>query len=299
MSPTAITVLDSPGEAQAWCAARRDDRARLGFVPTMGALHEGHLSLVRRAAAENDQVCVSVFVNPLQFDDPADLERYPRDFAGDARLLEAEGCAMAFTGTLEGFFPEETGAPPPVDPGPGALGLEGAHRPGHFEGVATIVRRLFDVTRPNVAYFGEKDFQQTLVVRHVAAELGQPEIQVCATSREADGLARSSRNLLLDPAARERATVLSRALAAARDTWVAGERDAEALRAALDRVLEEESGSIEVEYAEVRDPAEWTAGRPLGTMHRARALIAARVGGVRLIDNIDLENDCEIPGGPA
>src|SRR5678816_4129491 len=144
----------------------------------MGALHAGHLALVRAALAENDRVCVSVFVNPLQFDEKKDFERYPRDLAGDAQALARTGCSMVFTGTLAQFFPgdvlPEGGLRPAAmrDPGPRAVGLEGDLRPGHFAGVATIVARLFEIVRPDVAYFGQKDFQQTLVVQDLARALG-------------------------------------------------------------------------------------------------------------------------------
>ncbi|TDJ67977.1 MAG: 2-amino-4-hydroxy-6-hydroxymethyldihydropteridine diphosphokinase, partial [Planctomycetota bacterium] len=160
-----IERLETPAEAREWCAAQRSAQRSIGFVPTMGALHEGHLTLVRRAVLENDVACVSVFVNPLQFDDARDLERYPRDFERDAAKLAGVDCAMVFTGTLAQFFPGELdarGALPPervLDPGPRAEGLEGEHRPGHFAGVATIVDRLFDVVAPDRAYFGRKDFQ--------------------------------------------------------------------------------------------------------------------------------------------
>jgi len=253
----------------------------------MGALHEGHLGLVRRALAENERACVSVFVNPLQFDDPKDCERYPRDLEADARLLESVGCSMLFTGTLAQFFPEVApGAPVPRrDPGPAAGGLEGEFRPGHFAGVATICARLFERVRPRRAYFGEKDYQQCQVVQHLAAELGYPEIVVCPTSRDPDGLARSSRNLLLAPGEREDALALSRALFAARATWQAGERAPERLEARLRGELAR--ARVAVDYAEVRDPQRF-AERPRAPLVRARALIAARVGRVRLIDNLDL-----------
>lgn len=288
-----LARLDSPVEARAWCDAARAAGASIGFVPTMGALHEGHLELVRRAAMENDLACVSVFVNPLQFNDATDLEKYPRDFAGDAALLAQVGCAMVFTGSLEAFFPGELvegelPATSRVAPGPSAAGLEGDFRPGHFDGVATIVDRLFDVVEPNRAYFGAKDFQQCLVVQHVAARRGgQPEIVRCPTVREAAGVAMSSRNALLDGASRSRAEVLSRALFATKAAWAAGERDA----AALSRLLREgvSMPGIEVEYAEVRDPEVWTANAPEGAMERAVGLVAVNVGGVRLIDNMEFD----------
>lgn len=281
-----LVRLESVEEGRAWCAASAAEGGTLGFVPTMGALHEGHLDLVRRASRENDRVCVSIFVNPLQFNDPADLERYPRDFAGDARMLAAAGCSMVFTGTLEQFFPEGADAAR-RDPGPAALGLEGEFRPGHFEGVATIVDRLFDVVGPTRAYFGAKDFQQCLVVEELARSRGgAPEIVRCPTVRSSGGLALSSRNALLEGEAREDALVLSRALAVTRSAWDQGLRDADALAGTL-RVALEHPG-IEIEYAEVRDPGAWTADAPSGLMERAVALVAAQVGGVRLIDNMEL-----------
>jgi len=283
--------LPDPAAARAWCAAQRAAGKTLGFVPTMGALHEGHLELVRRAARENDFAVVSVFVNPLQFNDPRDLERYPRDFEGDARLLAGARCAMVFTGTLAGFFPELPAgqAPTSVDPGPAAEGLEGTFRPGHFAGVATIVDRLFDVVQPHRAYFGQKDLQQTLVVRDLAARRGGVEVVVCPTVREPSGLARSSRNTLLSPEAREDALLLSRALFAARERWRAGERDPAELERVLRGALT--SPAVRVEYAAVRDPERWTAATPPGPLQRAVALVAAVVGGVRLIDNVVLSDE--------
>ncbi len=286
-----IVELHTPADARRWCAGR----ARLGFVPTMGALHEGHLELVRRAALENDAACVSVFVNPLQFGDAQDFERYRRDFAGDARLLDAVGCAMVFTGTLAGFFPGELcadGSLPPaalLDPGPCALGLEGDHRPGHFAGVATIVARLFDVVRPARAYFGAKDFQQTLVVKDLVRRSGGPEIVVCPTSREPSGLARSSRNERLGDVERGRATALICALRIAHDEWQKGMRKAASLRKCMYESLTRDE--VEIDYAEVRDPDAWTSTEPAGALERAVALVAARVGGVRLIDNMRLDDE--------
>jgi pantoate--beta-alanine ligase len=287
-----IARLGDPGAAEAWCARARAAGKRLGFVPTMGALHAGHLSLVAAARAECDAVCASVFVNPLQFDDARDFERYPRDFEGDSALLEEAGCPMVFSGTLEQFFPASGGRREAIawlDPGPSALGLEGAHRPGHFAGVATIVARLFEVVRPDAAYFGAKDFQQTLVVRDLARALGGPRIVVCPTVREPSGLAMSSRNQRLSPAQREQATAIHRALLAGRRGWTEGLRTAREIAACVARELER--SSLEVEYAAVRDPERWTAGEPAGRLERAIALVAARCGPVRLIDNLRLDRD--------
>jgi len=287
-----IATFAEPVAAARWCAEQRARGRKLGFVPTMGALHEGHLQLVRRAAEENDEACVSIFVNPLQFDDPADFERYPRDFAGDARLLEECGARMAFSGTLEGFFPRglrpDRSLDPRLleDPGPAAQGLEGALRPGHFAGVATIVRRLFELVAPARAYFGQKDFQQTLVVRDLARRLTFPPIVVCPTAREPDGLARSSRNVFLTSQERDLAVAIPRALEAARECWRAGERRPAELSRALREGLARPP--FELQYATVRDPERWTADEPREPLERAVALLALRLGAVRLIDNCAL-----------
>lgn len=287
-----IQRLETPELARAWCAEERGLGRSLGFVPTMGALHEGHLGLVRRAREENDRVCVSVFVNPLQFNEPADFERYRRDFEGDADLLGASGCDMAFTGTLAQFFPESDGTLEGVereDPGPSAAGLEGTYRPGHFDGVATIVRRLFEVVRPDRGYFGQKDFQQALVVSDIARRLGYPEVVVCPTSREDSGLARSSRNEQLSDQERDQAVSIHAALTAARELWGTGERRPAELAAAMGRVLE--LSPLQVEYAEVRDPEHWTGTAPTEALERAVALVAAKLGPVRLIDNLRLDDE--------
>ena len=286
-----VLRLDDPEAAAAWCREARAAGRTLGFVPTMGALHEGHLSLVRRAKEQNELACVSVFVNPLQFNDPADYARYPRDFRADAALLAPHGCDMVFTGTLAQFFPGSRGEAsriPRRDPGPGAVSLEGDFRPGHFAGVATIVARLLELASPRRAYFGLKDYQQCLVVRHVADGLGGPEIVACETAREPSGLARSSRNELLAPAERAEAAVIHRALCAARTAWRReGLRDPFELADRMRAVLAE--SSFAVEYAELRDPERWTPEVPRGPLERAVALVAGKLGAVRLIDNLRLD----------
>ena len=291
-----MELFDSPEDAAEWCAARRgrgaqgaQDERTLGFVPTMGALHAGHDALVARSVRENAASCVSVFVNPLQFDDPRDFERYPRDLETDARRLAELGVDMAFTGTLETFFPSAIGPDGRlspalrVAPGPGALGLEGALRPGHFEGVATIVDRLFSIVEPTRAYFGQKDWQQTVVVRELARRRGGPELVVCETVRAADGLALSSRNALLDPRARRDALALPRALEAAASAWERGAREAAELARAMRAVLE--ASPLEIDYAEARDAKRWSPEPPAEPLRTAVCLVAARAGGVRLIDN--------------
>ena len=262
----------------------------------MGALHRGHLSLIARARAECDKVAVSVFVNPLQFNDPRDYRRYPRNFEADAAMLARSGCDLVFTGTLAGFFPGSRGDPERVawrEPSRAAQGLEGRFRPGHFRGVATIVARLFELVRPTKAYFGAKDFQQTLVVSDLARDLGFPEVVVCATDRERCGLARSSRNALLSVAEKKEARAIYAALLAARRAWRKGEREPAALSTCMLRVLAR--SALAVEYAQVRDPLRWTASAPRRALQHAVALISARSGAVRLIDNLRLDDASDQP----
>lgn len=284
-----IVRLPDPQSAARWCEAQRDNGHQIGLVPTMGALHAGHVRLVERAIAENGIACASIFVNPLQFDDPRDLARYPRDLDRDMTILDQAGCHMAFGGTLATFFPESSGIDdlPRQDPGIYGEGLEGEHRPGHLQGVATIVDRLFRVVHPDRAYFGEKDFQQSLVVREIARRLGYPEIVMNPTVRDADGLALSSRNNLIPPADRPRSLSVYRALLRAKSEWVSGNHDADALRAAMaDELRDQVDRTV---YADLRDPENWQAESPRGNMVRAQALVAAYVGGVRLIDNMRLD----------
>jgi len=300
--------LDDPTRVRELCAEARAAGRSVGIVPTMGALHVGHLAMVARARAENDLVVVSVFVNPLQFDKEVDLVKYPRDLDGDAAGLATVGCDLLVTGVLcgeGGFFPEHATAEsiPVIDAGSGAAGLEGEHRVGHFDGVATIIHRLFEIACASRAYFGAKDFQQTLVAEHVARGLNAArpdlglEIVVCPTTREPSGLARSSRNLRLSPAGRRAAGALSLGLWRVRQAWrVEGERDprrleqrfADEIHAATAR-LGPGLPPIEVEYVAVRDPADWSSEVPSGSLGETGvALTAAWVEGVRLIDNLML-----------
>ena len=271
-------------------------------VMTMGALHEGHCSLIRKAATIGRPVLVSIFVNPLQFNNPADLECYPRDFEQDAARLQGARCNMVFTGSLEQFFPGASGDlgtfPKELllDPGPNALGLEGDYRPGHFAGVATIVARLFDVVSPDWAYFGAKDFQQCRVVQDLVPPGGQPQILPCSTIRSESGLALSSRNEHLSAEGLELARCLSQALARAQEAWLGGQRQPEVLERCMREHLLLEG--VEVEYAAVRDPGHWTAATPERLLDEAVGLVAAQVDGVRLIDNHLLHGPrLELAGG--
>jgi len=252
-----------------------------GLVPTMGTLHEGHLSLVRRARAENDRVGASIFVNPIQFDRRADLEAYPRQLERDCALLEAEGVDLVWA-------PDEATVYPPgfqtyVSVEEVTKVLEGAARPGHFRGVTTVVAKLFNVFQPTRAYFGQKDAQQAAVIRQMARDLAfNLEIVVCPIVREPDGLAMSSRNLLLKPEERPAALVLKRALDAARAAWESGERDGERLRAIMRAIIAAEP-LARLDYVSAADPV--TLAEIDGEASAALLSMAVFVGQVRLIDN--------------
>ena len=281
--------LDSPAEAAHWCSAQRERGSTIGFVPTMGALHNGHLSLITRACEENTACCASIFINPLQFEDTEDYDAYPRDTESDLALLEAYGCNMVFMGSLHQFFPEisDINEIKTLSAGPHGSGLEGQFRPGHLDGVTTIVERLFRTVGAARVYFGEKDFQQTLVVSDLARGMGYPEVVVCPTVREDSGLALSSRNVLLSTDEKTRAQRIYPALLAARDAWSSGERDPGRLSAIMMECLSLDG--LVVEYAEVRDPGHWISEPQATPLEHAQALIAVRVGSVRLIDNLRLD----------
>jgi pantoate--beta-alanine ligase len=257
-------------------------RGSVGFVPTMGALHEGHLSLVRRARRGHGRVVVSIFVNPTQFGPNEDFAVYPRDLEGDRRLLAGAGGALVYAPDVADVYPE--GFCTTVKVG-GTLGtvLEAAHRPGHFDGVATVVSRLFFLVRPDAAYFGLKDYQQFRVVGRMTADLGfGPKLVGCPIVRESDGLAMSSRNRRLDARARAAAPGIHRALAAMAAKSAAGERSVPRLKAAGLRALAGVEG-LKVQYLEVADPE---GLEPLKRLSGpAIALFAGVLGGVRLIDN--------------
>jgi len=257
----------------------------VGLVPTMGALHDGHRSLVRRARSESDVVAVSIFVNPRQFGQAEDLERYPRDLEADLDLLEAEGVDVVVVPDAEEVYP--AGFATTVEVAGPALGWEGAGRPGHFAGVATIVLKLLSMLEPKRAYFGEKDFQQLAVVRRLVADLGLGvEIVGCPTVRELDGLACSSRNRRLSAEGRRAARVLYQALQAGASVVLAGERDPARVEEAMARVVAGVSG-VQLCYAAAVDAGSLV--EPNELRPPARLLIAAEVEGVRLIDNLAIE----------
>jgi pantoate--beta-alanine ligase len=257
---------------------------QMGVVPTMGFLHEGHLSLIRRAKAECGAAAVTIFVNPTQFAPHEDFGRYPRALARDLEQVEAAGADLVFTPEVGEIYP--AGYDVRVEVGGVTERLEGEIRPVHFTGVATVVAKLFNITQPTRAYFGQKDAQQCVVIEKLVRDLNfATEIVVCPTVREPDGLAMSSRNAYLDETQRARATVLYRALKAAEAHYGEGARSAEALRAAVHLVLSEtpEAG---VDYVSVADPV--TLEELDQVTHGALISLAVRFGATRLIDNIRL-----------
>lgn len=278
-----IERVTSKAEVRAAVLEARREGRRIGFVPTMGALHPGHLSLVRAACERTDFVVASIFVNPTQFAPGEDFSAYPRPIGHDLELLVAEGVEMAFTPSSDamyGIAPQVT-----VEPGPLADRWEGEIRPGHFGGVATVVTKLLNIVRPDLAFFGEKDYQQLKIVQRLALDLDLGiGIIPCPTVRDADGLALSSRNAYLSAEERAAALGIPEALEGAAQALAWGERDARALEAAMREAAL--SRGVTLDYAAVVDPETL---EPLARVDApARALVAGRVGRTRLIDNCTL-----------
>jgi pantoate--beta-alanine ligase len=278
----AMRICDTIEDMRAACRAARRGGKRLGFVPTMGALHEGHLSLVRAARASCDAVAASIFVNPMQFGPNEDLAKYPRSFERDRELLEKEGAELLFAPSVEEMYP--AGAVTWVMVEGLSSKLDGRSRPGHFRGVTTVVAKLFHIVEPDAAFFGQKDAAQVAIVRRMVRDLNLPvEIVACPIVREPDGLAMSSRNAYLDPQQRKQALVLHRGLLQVKKSWEEGEREAgKLLTVGRDELAAEKS--VRLDYLEIvdsdsLDPVENTAGGAL-------VAVAAFVGMTRLIDNI-------------
>jgi len=264
---------------------KRSPAETWGFVPTMGALHKGHLSLVRRAMKENDKTAVSIFVNPTQFNNPEDLKKYPRTMKSDLALLRKAGVDLVFAPEAGEVYPP--GFQSYIDVTEVTKPLEGAARPGHFRGMATVVTKLFNIVEPTRAYFGQKDAQQVIVVRQFVRDLNIPvEIIVCPTLREKDGLAMSSRNVRLNSKERRAARVLFRSLSDAEKAWKSGTRDADKLRKNLISVLNSEP-LARVEYISIADPV--TLSELNGKVKQALVSMAVFFGDVRLIDNVVLK----------
>ena len=285
IGPTLLETATSLSQLRATLDAVRFQRRSIGFVPTMGALHEGHLSLVRAAKAECDVAVVSIHVNPAQFGPQEDLARYPRTLSADLESLASCAADLAFVpGNEEVYRPgHETW----VEPGAIAQPLEGQRRPGHFRGVATVVLKLLGMVRPDVAYFGQKDYQQAQVIRQMIDDLNVPvKLRVCPTVREPDGLAMSSRNRYLNPAQRQQAVVLWQSLVLAGQLVQQGQRDAgkivQRMRAEIARAAE-----ASIDYVALVDPQTFA---PVSEIRaRTLAVLAVRIGATRLIDNQILE----------
>ncbi|MGK2949569.1 MAG: pantoate--beta-alanine ligase [Acidimicrobiales bacterium] len=285
-----MTTVATIAELRARLGADRAAGRRVGFVPTMGYLHEGHASLMAAARADTDVVVTSIFVNPLQFGPAEDLDAYPRDLAGDTALAEREGVDVLFVPSGQEMYPDEA-VRTAITVAEVSEPLEGRARPTHFSGVATVVAKLFAIVGPCHAYFGEKDFQQVAVVRTMVRDLSLPvEVVARPTARDHDGLALSSRNAYLTPAERAAAPVVHRALQAGRAAVEAGERDPAAVRAVMAALIEAEPRAA-LDYAEVVDAATLQVVDPL--RGELRLLAAARFGRARLIDNVGTA----VPGG--
>lgn len=277
-----MNIIRSAARMAAVAQRLRRQGRRIGFVPTMGALHKGHLSLIRRAAVENDVVIVSIFVNPTQFGPQEDFARYPRPLRRDLRLARQAGADIVFVPSVREMY--LAGFQTHVEPGSLARRWEGQRRPGHFRGVATVVTILFELTQPTVAYVGQKDHQQARIIGQLVRDLRLPlRIRVCPTVREADGLAMSSRNACLTEAERTQAVVLFQALEQAREAVRSGERRAAALIDGMRRAISE-APSARIDYVAVAD------ARTLEPCWRLRGrvalLVAAWIGRTRLIDNL-------------
>lgn len=290
MAESTPQLVTSPETLRSELDAVRRAGRRIGLVPTMGALHEGHLSLVRAARAECDFTVVSIFVNPSQFGPNEDFAKYPRTLENDVALLAGCGADLVFAPSSDAVY--RPGHDTWVEVGTAAKPLEGVCRPGHFRGVATIVLKLFNMVQPDAAYFGQKDYQQALVIRRMTSDLDLPvTVRVCPIVREADGLAMSSRNRYLSPAARQRALALSRSLQRAIDLAANGERSAQVIAAEMRHVINTVH-DVRIDYIAVVDP---DTLEPLETIAgRALAALAVKIEDTRLIDNCLLDTESAI-----
>lgn len=280
-----MLVYTQTAELMAYLDAQRHSGAKIGFVPTMGALHDGHISLVREAKRSNSLVIVSIFVNPTQFNNPEDLKNYPKTPESDMAMLKAAGVDLLFLPEVDEIYTRGLSEGKSVDLGDLERVMEGAHRPGHFKGVVQVVARLFDIVHPDQAYFGEKDFQQLAVIRKMTRDLNYHiNIIGCETKREENGLAMSSRNLRLSSEEREIAATIYKTLKFVRDNWkIKGER--EVLKEAIEMI--NSNAPLKVEYLEIADA---TTLQPIqnNTKENARVFAAVFCGKVRLIDNLSI-----------
>jgi len=282
-----VEVVESVREIRQAVADGRRRGLRIGLVPTMGALHAGHVELIRACRAEAGLVVVSIFVNPAQFGPSEDFAKYPRTLDDDLQKCAESAVDLVFAPTEHTVYPNGVGSTFVEVPGLSDV-LEGAMRPGHFRGVTTVVLKLFEIVRPDFAIFGQKDYQQQLLIRRMVDDLHVPvAVRTCPSVREPDGLALSSRNRFLDPASRRSSTVLFRALNHAKDAVDGGERRGDRIRQILVETVALEP-SVKLDYAEVVDAQNLESLSELKTACPAVALLAARVGSTRLIDNMVL-----------
>lgn len=280
-----MRMVQTAAECRRAVAESRAPGRRIGFVPTMGGLHAGHVSLIEAARAAGEVVVVSIFVNPTQFGPGEDFTRYPRPIEQDRAICERSGCDLLFVPEVTQIYPP--GDETRVRPGPLADRMCGPFRPGHFEGVCTVVARLFSIVQPDVAYFGQKDAQQAVILRRMTTDLCFPiEIRVCPIVREPDGLACSTRNAYLSAAEREQATSLYRSLCTGRDLIAGGERRPGRVVATMRRVLDD-AGVRRIDYITVADPA--TLVEPDEIRASVMLALAARIGPSRLIDNLPVD----------
>lgn len=279
-----MKIFTDPGQMQEYTLAQRAAGKTIALVPTMGYLHRGHAALMKQARSSADMVIVSIFVNPLQFGPQEDLDIYPRDFEGDCQTCAQAGVDIIFSPRMADIYP--AGFQTTVAVAEITKGLCGAHRPGHFNGVTTVVAKLFNLTLPHKAFFGEKDYQQLVTIRQMVKDLNFPiEIIGVPIVREADGLAMSSRNTYLSPSQRKAALSLSRGLFQAREAFNRGERQSSILRQTIKNTIQADSGdACQLEYLEVCDPE--TLAKIERVEKEAVIALAARVGKTRLIDNI-------------
>ncbi len=281
-----MLTIDNPTAMREWALLQHHERKTVGFVPTMGALHEGHRALIEKAKSMSDVVVVSLFVNPLQFNVLSDFEKYPRPVEADIRICESISVDVVYAPTYDAMYPH--GFETKVVPGSLSLPMEGTSRPGHFEGVTTVVTKLFNAVQPTYAVFGEKDYQQLVILQSIVRDLDM-SVQIIAvpTVREPDGLALSSRNLRLSSAARATAVVIPQALAIANELFTAGERNPEHLISAVKHHLESAPSAV-VDYVEIADAITLTPVTKI--MSKVVLAVAVFFDDVRLIDNITLQS---------
>ena len=287
--PVTLPVFETAAEVLQYIENKRINGMRIGFVPTMGALHAGHISLVEKSAEDNDVVVVSVFVNPTQFNNPEDLQKYPRTFDSDFEMLKGSGADALFFPSVDEIypgFPKMKAEEDVVDLGQLEKVMEGKFRPGHFLGVVNVVNRLCKIVKPDTAYFGEKDFQQLAIIRLMVRQLNIPvKIIACPTIRETDGLAMSSRNLRLSPLERQEAARISKALFYLRDNC--NNFSLEDLKQRCVSMIEEH-GIMKVEYLEIADEETLQPARDWKQYSMLRCFTAVQLGNVRLIDNVKI-----------